>query len=241
MNKQWHCCHLAAHATFSAGLYFQTIAMCNKALAILATSRDMPPERRLTLYLLGSAYFALGQIDAAKKCYEEIATLPGHDSESEILTYHGRAICAQHSGNVEEAMAILHTLDADTRFPATAAHKARLEFLLFWAEQDPYSVDICLPLENYLAALLDSAPADKSYERVKTEWAIAKSQLRRAPKSSVLPVIQQHAELFTSLAHRGRAAEVLQFGATLMNRHGDCATAYRLMKEACELTRLAVR
>jgi len=88
-DKQWYCCHLAAHATFSAGLYFQTIAMCNKALAILATSKGIPPERRLTLYLLGSAYFSLGQIDAAKKCYEEIATLPGHDSESDILTYHG--------------------------------------------------------------------------------------------------------------------------------------------------------
>ena len=278
-DKQWYCCYLAAHATYTAGLYFQALEMCNKALDVLRSANDMLGERRLTLYLLGSVYFALGQIEAAQKCYVEIATAVGEDDGGGLLqAYHGRAICAQHMGDIagalrwaeqaavlaeqrrdmefyasavitwgtclvkmgqnDAALAILRMIDSYSRFPARVAHTARRELLLFLTEQDPYPEEICKSLEQYLSSVLLVAPNKGSYEYTKTQWGVAKSQLRRAAKDSILPVIQNFASLFLDLAHYGRAAEVLVCGASLMERHGDCHAAYNLLKEAYKLNRV---
>jgi len=52
---------------------------------------------------------------------------------------------------------------------------------------------------------------------------------------SVLPVIRLFSGLFCDLAHQGRAAQVLAYGASLMERLQDCHTAYALLKEAYKL------
>ena len=277
-EKQWYCCYLAAHATYASGLYSQALEMCNKAFGIFTGAEDMPSKRQLTLYLLGSTYFALGKIESAQKCYTEIAASQGaEDGRGLLQAYHGKAICAQQLGNAAEALrwaeqaaqlaeqcrdmefyasslitggsclvkmghndqalAVLWSIDNDARFPAHIAHTARRELLLCLAEQDPYPEEICSSLEQYLSAVLFVAPKQGGYEDTKTQWSVAKSRLRRAAKEDIVPVIQQFASLFRTLSHTARAAEVLAYGASLMERHNDSHVAYTLLKEAYNLHR----
>jgi len=145
----------------------------------------------------------------------------------------------------------LPPLTATPASPARAAHQARRELLLCLAEQDPYPEEICISLEQYLSSVLLVNPLDhgnsmgrpsqcktndRSFEHVTTQWAVAKSQLRRADRDSILPVIQQYSMLFRGLAHHGRAAEVLAYGASLMERLHDWHTAYTLLKDAYKLS-----
>jgi len=67
------------------------------------------------------------------------------------------------------------------------------------------------PLEqaNSIGYTSQGKVTGRGYEHVKTHWAVAKSQLRRADRDSILPVIQQFCGLFCDLTHQGRAAEVL--------------------------------
>jgi len=275
-ERQWYCCYLAAYATYKAGLYQQTIEMCNRAINILAVIPEQTEGRRLTIYLLGSAYFAHGKIAAADKCYAESAACEGSaDQEDVIRAYHGRAICAQQLGDIDGALrwskkaaehleqkrdATLHAavlttwgsalirmgnsagafellgqIDSIPHAPALISHTARREYLLFLAEQEPYPEQMCRELEHYLASSKDAPASD--YETTKTEWAIAKSQLRRALLPDILPAIQHLRQRFQELSHFGRAAEVLEFGASLMERHSDYQEAYRLLKAAQELKR----
>ncbi|MBS4055172.1 MAG: helix-turn-helix transcriptional regulator [Thermaerobacter sp.] len=277
-DKQWYCCYLAAHATYASGLYSQALEMCNKALGIFRSAEDMPSKRQLTLYLLGSIYFALGKIESAQKCYTEIAASDGEEDKRSLLqAYHGKAICAQQLGNTVEALrwaeqaalqaeqcrdmefyasslitwgsclvkmghndkalAVLWNIDNDSRFAAHIAHTARRELLLCLAEQDPYPGVICISLEQYLSAVLLVAPKQGGYEDTKTQWAVAKSRLRRAAKGDIVSVIQQFASLFLALSHSARAAEVLAYGASLMERNNDSHAAYTLLKEAYRLRR----
>jgi len=127
-----------------------------------------------------------------------------------LPSYHGRAICALHISDNAGALLV------NSRWHGTASSNF------------PPTVDSSsgqLPKENN----------DRSFEHVTTRWAVAKSQLRRAAKDAILPVVQQFSALFLGLAHQGRAAEVLAYGASLMERLDDCRAAYILLKEAYKL------
>lgn len=275
-EKQWYCIYLAAYATYKAGLYPQSIEMCSRAINILAMIPEQVAQMRLTLHLLGSAYFAHGRIAAADKCYAEAAACEGSaDQEEVIRAYHGRAICAQQLGDIEGALkwsvkaaelseqkrdaslraavlttwgstlirmgnsagafVLLSEIDSMFHAPALISHTARREYLLFLAEQEPYPEEMCRELEHYLAFPKDAPASD--YEIAKTQWAIVKSQLRRALLSDILPAIEHLRRRFQELNHFARAAEVLEFGASLMERHSDYQEAYRLLKAAQELKR----
>jgi len=93
----------------------------------------------------------------------------------------------------DEALTVLRTIDSDSRFPARVAHTARRDLLLCLTEQDPYPEELCKSLEHYLLSVLLVALNEGSYESTKTQWAVAKSQLKRAAKDAIPSVIQQFA------------------------------------------------
>jgi len=165
--------------------------MGNRALDILARSEDMPNEQGLTLYLLGSLYFALSKIEAGKSVTPRL-----------LPSYHGRAIYALHisdntsalkwsehavllalerhdmnyyasalitwgsclakMGKNDAALAMLATIDSNSRFPARVAHQARSALLLCFAEQDPYPEEMCIALEQYLSSVLFVNPLEQA-------------------------------------------------------------------------------
>ena len=92
-----------------------------------------------------------------------------------------------------------------------------------------------LPYEQELKTLL-SAHDDtiEDWERLKDEWALTKCALLRKPtdvKNNTLTFSQS----FVSLMRYRDAAEVLMFGARLLEQQDQPQEALNLMKSACSL------
>lgn len=273
-DKQWYCCHVAAHEAYSAGLYEQAVEMSNRALERLTERPDLSEERRLTLYLLGSTYFALGKTAQAEQCYSEMMTqATGSETDALIQAYQGKAICAQQQGDtqealewseravrlaeksrnrelqaytmttwglslirmgrVHEAMSLLHRIESDPELPEYTSQVAQRDYLLYLAEQEPYPADMCLELEQKLAVQLKPLAVD--YDALQFQWAITKSQLRRTTREENKKTVLEFAASFKNLSHKNRAAQVLHFGAKLLEGHGDLASAFEMLKAAYEV------
>jgi len=65
--------------------------------------------------------------------------------------------------------------------------------------------------------------------------AIIKSALRRDKPESIKPVTLDFAARFQRLTHYRHSADVLQYGARLLESHGDITGAFGLLKAAVRL------
>lgn len=275
--KQWYCLHVGAHASYMANLYEQAVELGHRALSVVTRVPELQSEKRITLNLLGNAYYALGRPMLAEQHYAEaLSCKEANDTDTLIRLYHGRSLCAEQEGRlseallwaeqacnlskqqraselhvrnevnrglcllrldrIEEALKLLDEQLSKHDLPKKMAKLACGEYLLVLASLEPYARHLCVMLETKLSELViqDESSGDP-YLALKYTWAIAKSKLRRATLEEIRPSVEEFAHRFAALSHNRRSAEVLEFGAKLLEQHGDIRGAYELLKSAVEL------
>ncbi|MBS3951155.1 MAG: hypothetical protein KGZ53_10935 [Peptococcaceae bacterium] len=100
-----HYHEVMAWVEHSSGLDEQVLELGHRAISAIAAFPELSGARRLTLNLLGSTYFWLGQITRADECYAEALNCPEQDDlDTLILLYHGRSICAQKQGKMGDPL-----------------------------------------------------------------------------------------------------------------------------------------
>jgi len=275
-DKQWYCLYLGAHASYGANLYEQCIELGHRALSVISTREELQQQKRLTLNLLGSAYYAVGKITHAEQYYSDaLSCSTENDLDTLIRLYHGKSICAQQQGQLGDSLAWSEKASEVSRQKQDIEIHARneinrglclirlgrlgdaiqvlneqvdrrnhsyevkalgyREFLLALADIEPYPVDLCQELEDKLRLLMPSVQTADSYYLLKCEWALTKSSLRRMSSQEIVPKVKALSKQFVALTHNRRAAEVLEYGAQLLELCGDLHGSYELLKAAVKL------
>lgn len=275
-SKQWYCLHVGAHASYMSSLYEQTVELGHRALLVVSRIPALQSEKRLTLNLLGNAYYALGRLDLAEQHYSEALSCDEqNDVDILMRLYHGKSLCAEQQGRLAEALLWAEQACAISRQKRAGELHARNEvnrglclirlgrlddamkllheqlckhdlskdflrlacgdYLLSLSSLEPYPDALCIPLESKLEELTPEDSPRDTYLNLRHKWAIAKSRLRRSQPEEIRPIVKLFADQFASLSHKRRSAEVLEFGAKLLEQHGDIRGAYELLKRAVEL------
>jgi transcriptional regulator with XRE-family HTH domain len=103
--KQWYCLHMGAHTAYMANLPEQSVELGQRALLVITRLPAHEREKKLTLNLLGNAYFVLGRTSLAEQHYSEaLACTVEDDLDTQIRLYHGRSLCAEQQGKLDESM-----------------------------------------------------------------------------------------------------------------------------------------
>lgn len=274
--KQWYCLHIGAHTAYLANLHEQTVELGQRALIVITRLPAHEREKKLTLNLLGNAYFVLGRTSLAEQHYSAaLACTVEDDLDTQIRLYHGRSLCAEQQGKLDEsmlwaeeasflakrkmddelaaqceisrglclirlrryedAMLLMKEQLKNTTLSSALRIRFHADYLLAFADEQAYPADLCTVLTADLNALLCEASIDDDYLALKGNWAIAKCALRLADPLHISPVIVDFAQGFERFSHPLHAARVLEYGAKLLEEHGDIATAYELLKGALRL------
>jgi len=145
----------------------------------------------------------------------------------------GAMACLVQLGEQELANEALDQITSTKGISASLRCKALREMLLTTMETAP-SWDTT-SLEFDLNHLLKEAEFPKDdWDRVKGEWALEKCRLMRG-HGDVAAAAASFAEAFSSIGRLKDAADVLSFGAKLLNRAGKTHSAYSMLSKAYDL------
>ncbi|MBT9137277.1 MAG: hypothetical protein DDT34_02365 [Firmicutes bacterium] len=159
------------------------------------------------------------------------------DNDLQIRTDVARGICLIYLGKVDEAMSLLEAWEHMHNVPVHLLTFAYGEYLLTLAKQRPYPEVLCRQIEGKLAGLSTDVPDPSATLPLDAAWAITASKLQRAPAEHISPAVFAYAELYKHQRLNCRAIEVLEFGAGLLEVHGDLLGAYALLKASTQMKR----
>jgi len=144
----------------------------------------------------------------------------------------GAAVCLVNMQNVTGAGKLLAELSHIPQLTVDIRRKACREVILALSELK--LTEASLPYEQELQKLMDEPEDVEEWEQLKDSWAITKCSLVRNP-AEVMKVVSLFSQSFIKLARYRDAADVLSFGAELIERQGRPKEALELMKAACDL------
>ena len=144
----------------------------------------------------------------------------------------GAAVCLVNMQNVTRAGNLLSELSHIPQLTSDIKRKAYREVILALSELK--LTEASLPYEKELQRLMDEPGEVEEWEQLKDSWAITKCSLLRNP-AEVMKVVSLFSQSFIRLARYRDAADVLSFGAELLEQQGRPEEALELMKAACDL------
>lgn len=144
----------------------------------------------------------------------------------------GASVCLVHMGDADRADRLLTELTCMPQVTVATKRKAYREVILALSELSLTAAS--LPYEHELRGLLSELCGTEEWEQVKDNWALTKCALLRKPHN-VKEVTLSVSQSFISLMRYRDAAEVLTFGARLLEDQRQSQDALNLMKSACHL------
>ena len=220
------CCYAVLSNNSSAQTHF--------ALAEAAGSQDTETGIK-ALIAKASCYGRQGDWAAALQDAQKAAALADQiqltQLKAEALL--GASVCMVNMQELTSTDKLMAEIISLPQLSTATKRKAYREVILALSELSLTTAS--LPYEQELKTLL-SAHDDtiEDWERLKDEWALTKCALLRKPtdvKNNTLTFSQS----FVSLMRYRDAAEVLMFGARLLEQQDQPQEALNLMKSACSL------
>lgn len=136
-------------------------------------------------------------------------------------------------GRISEARQVLYESLQTEGMSEPLKRKVCREFLLIMSDRG--EAEDTMREEERLKNLLEEAsPSDESWELLKDLWAMEKCRLCRSP-SDAKNTVERHASALAARGRRKDAAEVMVFGARLLERQGKFDDAFQLMNAAFDL------
>ncbi|MBS3872939.1 MAG: helix-turn-helix transcriptional regulator [Firmicutes bacterium] len=157
------------------------------------------------------------------------------DNELHAQCEVSRGLCLIRVNRHEEATRVLKEQLAKTTVSPRLVALGLTDYLLTLADQEDYPEELCRSLEERLHKVVSEVDLEDDYLKLKCRWAIAKNTLRGAAPQMIRPVIEDFAARFQRLLHHRHSADVLEYGAKLLEAHGDIAGALALLKAAVSL------
>lgn len=178
-----------------------------------------------------------GKLDESLLWAEEASflTKDRRDTELRAQCEVSRGLCLIRLNRHEQAIRILKEQLANATVSPRLVAQSITDYLLTLADQEEYPEELCRSLEERLGEVMRQNDAIDEYLALKGQWAIVKSALRRDKPESIKPVTLDFAARFQRLTHHRHSADVLQYGARLLESHGDITGAFDLLKAAVRL------
>jgi len=145
----------------------------------------------------------------------------------------GAAVCLISLQDTLGAQRVLSELLELPQIGIATKRKAYREVLLALSELPDYC-ETFLYEEALQGLMLKPDDTTLGWEQLKDKWALTKCRLRRAPLCAE-STVSSFSQSFTSLERYRDAADVLVFGAKLLEQQEEPRAALLLMKRACNL------